>query len=102
MHLQASVTLLHQSIFAAGVRDQDRKRDLYGNHLSLFAAVVSNLGMKGGGMGAKMSYVTWNSKKSAQNAYYYLQQAQEPYLIPLRNCLQQLGEPVGQLRQFEA
>ncbi len=100
-HLQASVTLPHQSVFAAGVRDLGRKRDLCGNRLSLFAIVTSNLGRKGG-LGAKMSHVTRNSKKNTQNSYYYLQQAQEPYWIPLRNCLQQLGEPARQLRQFEA
>jgi hypothetical protein len=68
-YLQASVTLPHQSVFAAGVGDLGRKGDLCGNHLSLFAAVASNLGRKGG-LGAKMSHVTRNSKKSAQNSYY--------------------------------
>ncbi len=46
-----------------GVRDLGGKSDLHGNHLSLFAAVASNLGRKGG-LGAKMSHVTRNPRKA--------------------------------------
>ena len=100
-HQQASATLQHPSLFATGVRDLGRKGNLRGNCLLLLAAVASNLGRKGG-LGAKMSHVTRNFKKSAQNSHYYLQQAQEPDWICLGNYHQQLGEPAGQLKQFEA
>ncbi len=51
----------HQSEFAAGVRDLGRKRYLSRNHLSLFAAVASNL-IRKGGLRAKINHVTRNSK----------------------------------------
>jgi hypothetical protein len=49
-YLQVSVTLPHNSVFSAGVRDPGRKMDLHRNHLSLFGAGSPKRGLIGLGI----------------------------------------------------
>ncbi len=53
-------------------------------------------------MRANMSHMTGISNRRAQSSFNNLRQAEEPYLIPLRNDLQQLGELAGRMRHFKA
>jgi hypothetical protein len=81
----------HLALSEAGLRNPGRRGDLHANHLALFEAGLRSPGRRGD-LISKMSHLTQNSNRSAQNSHYCLQQKVDPDRKPQRNDLRQLGE----------